>query len=126
MQRMAAAPGDSHYGRLSVMVQYACQVKSLFKVRPTAFRPAPKVWSAVVHLVPYRVKPYVAKDFSLFSSLVKAAFCCRRKMLSNALKNQVSQAQWALAGIDPNRRPQTLTVGEFVHLSNVLVGSGDL
>ena len=95
-------------------------------MRPTAFRPAPKVWSAIVRLEPYRVKPHCAKEFLLFAGLVKAAFHCRRKMLSNSLKRQVSPAQWVLAGIDPSRRPQTLTVGEFVHLSNVLVGFGGL
>src|SRR5690606_37339479 len=66
VERMAATPGSKDYGRLSVMVQYFCQVDSLFGVPPECFHPRPKVDSAIVRLKPYRELPLLAHDFELF------------------------------------------------------------
>ena len=71
VDRMAATSGEKHYGRLSVMVQYFCSVQPLFPVPPRAFRPVPKVESAIVQLRPYTEPPYVANDPKLLSKLVR-------------------------------------------------------
>ena len=116
--RLAAVPGDKNYGRLSIMVQYYCQVEPLFQVPPTAFRPAPKVESAIVRLLPYPEPPYPADDLQLLSRLVRACFQQRRKTMRNTLKHMLNAEQLEQLGIDLTRRPETLSVEDFVVLSN--------
>jgi 16S rRNA (adenine1518-N6/adenine1519-N6)-dimethyltransferase len=118
VERMAASPGSQAYGRLSVMVQYYCQVHYLFTVKPGAFYPAPKVDSAIVRLIPYHKLPHVAQDYAYFSDLVLHAFNQRRKTLHNSLKKLVCVQQIKLSGIDPDSRPERLSVADFVNLSN--------
>lgn len=118
-ERLAAAPGGGHYGRLSVMVQYRCRVERLFGVGPGAFNPPPKVESAVVRLTPQTPAP-AARDEPALARLVRAAFSQRRKTLRNALRTLVSEEGIRAAGIDPRRRPETLSVAEFVQLTNAL------
>lgn len=120
VDRLAAEPGTSDYGRLSVMMQYCCEVSPLFQVTPGSFRPTPKVDSAVVRLQPYRTPPYPCRDEKLLSNLVRQAFAQRRKTLRNNLKGLLSSEQITAAGIDPGARAETLTVAQFVHLANVL------
>ncbi len=117
VERLSACPGSHAYGRLSVMVQYFCQVDYLFTVKPGAFYPAPKVDSAIVRLIPHASIPFVAQDFSRFSQIVLQAFNQRRKTLHNSLKKFLSSAQIASCGIDPNARPEQLSVEEFVRLA---------
>lgn len=117
--RLVALPSHNTYGRLSVMIQYACQVKRLFDVAPHAFSPPPKVMSSIVTLRPYAKKPYVAKDFTLFSKIVATAFQHRRKTLKNALRSLVSTDIFEKIDLDPLRRPETLSVEEYVKLSNL-------
>ena len=118
VERLAAKPGESAYGRLSVMVQYYCQVSYLFTVKPGAFYPAPKVDSAIVRLIPHPALPYVAKDFNFFSQIVLHAFNQRRKTLQNSLKTLLTTEQIKASGIDPTIRPEQLSVADFVQLSN--------
>ncbi len=120
VERMAAAPGGGDYGRLSVMVQYRCRVQMLFRIGPGAFTPPPKVESAFVRLVPHASLPHPARDEGLFARLVRQAFGRRRKTLRNALRGLADLRDFAAAGIDPGRRPETLFVSEFVALSNHL------
>lgn len=120
VERLAAKPGDAAYGRLSVMVQYYCQVSYLFTVKPGAFYPAPKVDSAIVRLIPHPNLPHVAKDFNFFSQLVLHAFNQRRKTLQNSLKNLLTIEQIQTSNIDPGIRPEQLSVADFVCLSNQL------
>lgn len=120
VDRLAAAAGMPDYGRLSVMMQYRCEVTPLFQVAPGSFNPAPKVDSAVVKLQPYTVPPYPCSDEKLLSNLVRQAFGQRRKTLRNNLKGQLSNEQITAAGIDPGSRAETLTVAQFVHLANTL------
>lgn len=123
-ERLAAVSGGNHYGRLSVMVQYRCQVQRLFDVSPQAFYPPPKVQSSIVHLVPYRELPYRAKNEILFSSLVKEAFGQRRKTLRNSLKHRIQGAMWAHLPVDPAMRAENVSVQDFVKLSNALSAIG--
>jgi 16S rRNA (adenine1518-N6/adenine1519-N6)-dimethyltransferase len=118
VDRMAAAPGDADYGRLSVMIQYACAVDALFVVPPGAFWPAPKVHSRVVQLTPYPVLPHPAADERRFADIVQRAFAQRRKTLRNSLSGVVGPDEFAAAGIDAGRRPETLSVAEFVALAD--------
>jgi len=118
VDRMAAAPGGKTYGRLSVMVQYHCQVEPLFVIRPGAFNPPPKVDSALVRLTPYRPPPVTAADPERFTRLVQHAFSQRRKILRNSLAGLADGPAFAAAGIDPVRRAETLSVAEYVGLAN--------
>ena len=119
VERMAAGPGEEAYGRLSVMLQYRCRVEPLFTVGPEAFRPPPKVWSAVVRLVPRETSPVVVRDESRFAEIVRRAFAQRRKTLRNSLRDALDATQIAAAGIDPGARPETLDLEAFAALSEV-------
>jgi 16S rRNA (adenine1518-N6/adenine1519-N6)-dimethyltransferase len=118
VDRMAAAPGSKVYGRLSVMLQASCQVTGLFKVPPGAFRPPPKVDSAVVRLVPKPVAEIGIDDPARFAAIVRAAFGQRRKTLRNALGGVCESDQIVAAGIDPQCRAEQLAVSDFVRLAN--------
>jgi 16S rRNA (adenine1518-N6/adenine1519-N6)-dimethyltransferase len=116
--RMTAAPATPDYGRLTVMLQATFEVERLFTVPAGAFRPAPKVESAVARLVPLgAARPPIA-DAARFAGVVAAAFSQRRKTLRNALASVVTPEAFAAAGIDPQRRGETLSVAEFVALAD--------
>jgi 16S rRNA (adenine1518-N6/adenine1519-N6)-dimethyltransferase len=119
VDRMAAAPGSKVYGRLSVMLQAYCAVTSLFKVPPGAFRPPPKVDSAVVRLVPRPPQQIGIDDPRRFADVVRAAFGQRRKTLRNALGGVCTAEQIIAAGIDPQTRAEQLQVADFVRLANL-------
>jgi len=119
-ERIAAKPGGKDYGVLSIMVQYYADSSLQFIIPKEAFRPSPKVDSAVVHM---RIldKPSVAvRDEELFFRIVRTTFSQRRKMLSNSLKKvHEDVAEWLhKAGIDPHRRPETLSMEEFASLAD--------
>lgn len=121
-ERIAAVPGGKVYGSLSVLTQLYCDARIALRVPPGAFRPPPKVESAVVHLRVLR-GPRVVTDEARFHAVVHAAFAQRRKMLANALASglglPVARARRAAvaAGIDPSRRAETLSIVEFAGLS---------
>ena len=120
VDRMAATPGGKVYGRLSVMLQAYCDVEPLFDVPPAAFRPPPKVDSAVVRLLPRAPGTISIVDRALFERLVRDAFGQRRKTLRNALSALCTDADFAATGIRPQARPEELAVAEFVTLANHL------
>lgn len=120
VDRMAAQPGDSAYGRLGIMVQYRCKVESLFNVPPTAFHPQPKVDSAIVRLTPYDTLPCPAKDANQLAKVVTASFNQRRKTIRNNLKKLISAEQLEALGIDPGLRPENLSLQNFVAISDTL------
>lgn len=122
-ERMTAAPGGKEYGALSVAMQYYTEPEMAFIVPPDCFIPRPSVDSAVVVCKNRTTSPVDICDEKLFFKVVKAAFSLRRKMLSNALKNmgitsQQAQEWLALAGIDPKRRGETLSLQDFANLTN--------
>ncbi|MFT3896865.1 MAG: 16S rRNA (adenine(1518)-N(6)/adenine(1519)-N(6))-dimethyltransferase RsmA [Thermomonas sp.] len=119
VDRMAAPPGSKVYGRLSVMLQAYCSVTPLFTVPPGAFRPAPKVDSAVVRLVPRAADAVGIRDHGRFAAIVRAAFGQRRKTLRNALSGTVEAEAIAAAGLDPGARAEQLSVADFVRLANL-------
>jgi 16S rRNA (adenine1518-N6/adenine1519-N6)-dimethyltransferase len=125
-ERLAAPPGSKIYGSLSVLTQLYCDVRLALRVPPRAFRPPPKVDSAVVHL---RVLPgprVAMRDERRFHTIVRAAFAQRRKMLANtlaaglALPLDTARESVARAGVDPRRRAETLTIEEFAALASQL------
>ena len=122
VERMAAAPGSKTYGRLSVMLQLRCTVEPLLRVPPGAFRPPPKVDSAVVRLVPLPAHALPDVDFTLVEKIVRAAFGQRRKTLSNALRDIASPAQIDAAGLDPRARAEQLAPSAYVALALFLAG----
>jgi 16S rRNA (adenine1518-N6/adenine1519-N6)-dimethyltransferase len=121
--RLTAAPGTADYGRLAVLAQWAAQVDGVFDLAPGAFKPPPKVHSRVVRLTPYAIPPIPARLADL-ERVTAAAFGQRRKMLRSSLKaaSPDPSGLCALAGIDPTRRAETLTVAEFAALANALPG----
>ena len=118
VDRLSAAPGSKTYGRLSIMIQYHCRVMPLIPVPPESFRPAPKVQSAVVRLKPHKVMPCVAENEDLLSKVVAQSFQMRRKTLRNCLKPFADHLASASEVIDMGRRPEQLSVKDFVTLSN--------
>lgn len=119
VDRMTAEPGTKVYGRLSVMVQTFCSAQRLFVVPAGAFRPAPKVSSAVVRLRPHRPLPYPLADPAWHARIVGAAFAQRRKTLRNSLSGLVTPEQMIELEIDPRARAETLSVAHFAALANV-------
>ena len=121
VQRMAAVPGDNNYGRLGIMTQYFCKVQPLFEVGSGAFRPAPKVDSAIVRLVPHGTLPHPARDLTTLQAVVRTAFNARRKTLRKALGGLVSVAQLQSLGINDGLRPENLGLTDYVAIADLLV-----
>lgn len=119
VDRLAATQGSA-YGRLSIMIQYHCQVEALLPVPAEAFHPAPKVASGVVRLIPYMTPPYPCDDLQLLSDVVRIAFNQRRKTLRNNLRNLLSADHLHDLGIDPHKRPEQLPLKKYVKMANFL------
>ncbi|MBZ3927923.1 16S rRNA (adenine(1518)-N(6)/adenine(1519)-N(6))-dimethyltransferase RsmA [Xanthomonas citri] len=119
VDRMAAGPGSKVYGRLSVMLQAYCEVTALFVVPPGAFRPPPKVDSAVVRLVPRDPATVLINDRRRFADVVRAGFGQRRKTLRNALSAICEPAHFDAAQVRPDARAEQLEVADFIRLANV-------
>jgi 16S rRNA (adenine1518-N6/adenine1519-N6)-dimethyltransferase len=122
VDRMVSKPSDSEYGRLSVMLQYRFRLERLFEVPPGAFRPQPKVHSAVARLVPRAPEELGALSEDDFSRVVARAFSMRRKTLRNTLSGLISATELADLGIDAGKRAQDLPVAAFVTIANRLAG----
>jgi 16S rRNA (adenine1518-N6/adenine1519-N6)-dimethyltransferase len=120
VDRLAAKPGEKLYGRLGIMAQYYCQIEPLFIVPPEAFDPVPKVDSAIVRLMPYKEKPHVAKCLKTLENVVRTSFSMRRKTLRNNLKGIVEAQELENLGINPTRRPETLSLVEFISIADHL------
>jgi 16S rRNA (adenine1518-N6/adenine1519-N6)-dimethyltransferase len=102
------------------MAQYFCNVELLLVVPPEAFQPKPKVFSAFCRFIPKPKAMLNAKNEIIFAKIVKEAFTYRRKILGNSLKKYITVDKLQSLGIDPTRRAETLSVDEFVQLSNII------
>ena len=118
VKRLAAGPGSKTYGRLGIMTQYFCHVESLFEVPPEAFSPRPKVTSAIVRLTPHSELPFPARNIDTLATLLRTAFNLRRKTLRNSLKTLMPREQMEALAVDLNARPETLSLEQFVDISN--------
>lgn len=121
--RLNAGPGTKDYGSLSVLVSYYADTELVRLVTPESFIPKPKVDSVVIRLDRLKEKRVSPKDEALFFKLVRQSFAMRRKTLHNTLKPMgidpsVMTKAFALAGVDPSRRGETLTIEEFCELSD--------
>ena len=113
--RLAAKPGGKEYGALSVGVQAQCRVEKVLTVKAGAFRPPPKVHSAVVRLTPLAEPLVRPEEVSAFRVFVTACFSKRRKQLKNAVPG-LTEADLEALGIDPTIRPERLPPEDFVRL----------
>jgi 16S rRNA (adenine1518-N6/adenine1519-N6)-dimethyltransferase len=116
-ERICAAPGTKDYGRLSVLAQWRCECSIAFDISARAFTPPPKVTSSVVQFEP-RPNPLPCERAKL-ERVTAAAFGQRRKMLRASLKALGGESLLGRAGIDGQRRAETLAVPEFVALANL-------
>ncbi|MBC7279897.1 16S rRNA (adenine(1518)-N(6)/adenine(1519)-N(6))-dimethyltransferase RsmA [Hoeflea sp.] len=117
-QRIVAAPGSNHYGRLGVLAGWLTHSEILFDVPPQAFTPPPKVTSSVVSILPLTER--LPCDLGKLERVTHAAFGQRRKMLRQSVKPLGGEALLARVGIDPTRRAETLSVEEFCTLALAL------
>jgi len=131
-ERIVAAPGGRDYGIVSVQAQLLFDCELLFEVGPDAFTPRPKVSSALIRLTPLPEPRFPVKDLILCRRLIRAAFAHRRKTLRNSFgaapglpPRETLVAALEAAGIDPQRRPETVTVAEYARLSNIIFEEGN-
>lgn len=122
VDRMVAAPSTPEYGRLSVMLQTRFRMRRLFRVAPGAFRPPPKVESAIVCLEPRTDAPLTGIDLNRFARIVAGAFSARRKTLRNSLRLEL--AEFAALGLDPMLRAENLSPEDFVRVARQLGARG--
>lgn len=135
VERIVAPPGGKECGYLSVLVQFYCEAEKLFDIPPGAFRPVPKVISSVVRL---KVRPQPAaevNDEELFFELTKTLFAQRRKTILNNLRAGAERLELAdaarvkhlldQAGLDPQRRAETLSIAELARLANFISAPAD-
>ena len=120
VERMVAAHSTPEYGRLSVALQTRFRMQKLFNVSKGAFRPPPKVESAVVRMEPLAEAP--ALENTRFDDLLRGAFSSRRKQLRNALP--LAAADFTKLGIDPSARPENLSPADYVRIAQY-IGSGE-
>lgn len=120
VQRLAAGPNSKDYGRLSVMVQFFCDVIPLLEVPPHAFRPAPKVVSAVVRLLPKNLSTEQKALYPFLNEVTIQAFSTRRKTIHNSLSKLFSKEDLTALNIDLNLRAENLKLNDFVNLAKLL------
>ena len=120
VERMVAEPSTPEYGRLSVMLQCRFHMEKLLDVPPQSFRPAPKVDSAIVRMIPLPASEVWVRNEKLFAKVVAAAFGQRRKTLRNTLRGYLNEADFEKLGIDAQLRAENLGVGEFAKVANYI------
>ena len=122
VDRLAAVPGNRHWGRLGIMAQYYCEVEKLFEVPPEAFDPRPKVQSAIVRLTPRPAATRPDCDADLLRQVVQSAFGQRRKTLRNNLKGLIDTDGLETLGIDPSARAESLELSQFIEITAAIHG----
>lgn len=120
VDRMVAVPSTPDYGRLSVMLQYRFDMEQVFNVPANAFRPAPKVESAIVRMNPRSRSQLTVLDDALFAKIVSTAFSQRRKTLRNTLKHYLTQQDFDALDIDSGLRAENLAMERFIAIANFL------
>ncbi|WP_051685822.1 16S rRNA (adenine(1518)-N(6)/adenine(1519)-N(6))-dimethyltransferase RsmA [Rheinheimera texasensis] len=125
VERMTAGHGSKTFGRLSVMTQFFCQAIPVVEVGPGAFKPAPKVDSAVVRLIPKPVAERADVPVAVLNRVCLEAFNQRRKTLRNCFSNFATASDIEALGIDPGLRPEQLPVSEFIRVAQWLAQRPD-
>ncbi|NBD94975.1 MAG: 16S rRNA (adenine(1518)-N(6)/adenine(1519)-N(6))-dimethyltransferase, partial [Gammaproteobacteria bacterium] len=111
---------SKQYGRLTVMAAFHCRMERLFKVPPGAFRPPPKVDSAIIRMVPKTLDQAMLERLPRLDEVVRRAFGQRRKTLRNALKGLLDEKAIEAAGVDPKARAETLALERYLALADQL------
>ena len=120
VQRMTASHGSKAYGRLSVMTQYYCQDMPVVEVGPGAFKPAPKVDSAVVRLIPKAISERAVVPAEVLNRVCLEAFNQRRKTIRNCFSNFATAEQLEALQLTPTLRPEQLSVEQFITVAKWL------
>ncbi len=118
VDRLVAPPGTKQYGRLSVMASFHCRMERLFSVPPDAFRPPPKVDSAIIRMRPKALDKETLARLPQLEEVVRRAFGQRRKTLRNALKGLLDESAIKSAGVDPAARAETISLQGFIDLAD--------
>ncbi|MBB1328159.1 16S rRNA (adenine(1518)-N(6)/adenine(1519)-N(6))-dimethyltransferase RsmA [Pseudoalteromonas sp. SR43-7] len=118
VKRMVASPGSKTFGRLSVMTQYYCNAMPVVEVPPECFKPAPKVDSAVIRLIPKKPEQRTAKSVKILNTVCLEAFNQRRKTLRNSLGNLLTAEELTSIGIDITLRAERLSLQQFIDIAN--------
>ncbi|WP_100656079.1 16S rRNA (adenine(1518)-N(6)/adenine(1519)-N(6))-dimethyltransferase RsmA [Alteromonas flava] len=125
VNRLAAGPNHKNYGRLSVMAQYYCQVMPVLPVPPSAFKPPPKVDSAIVRLIPYIEPPVAVDNIARLNQVCAMAFNQRRKTIRNSLKELIADEDWSELNISPDLRAENLALTDYAELANFVEKHSD-
>ncbi|MEM7401462.1 MAG: 16S rRNA (adenine(1518)-N(6)/adenine(1519)-N(6))-dimethyltransferase RsmA [Pseudomonadota bacterium] len=123
VDRITATAGNTNYSRLSVMMQTNYKVLSLFDISPDQFTPPPKVQSSFMRLIPTNEFVKQIEDTKTFSKIIETAFHQRRKTIKNSLASLANEEQLINANIQPNLRPQEISIQQYIRLSNLLTKS---
>ena len=118
-QRITAEVGGAAYGRLAVMAQWLCQVRSVFDIPPQAFVPPPKVTSSVVQLIP-RDQPLAPADKTCLEDVTRALFGQRRKMLRSSIKTLKTDGLLDGLDLSGDERPERLNIEDFCAIAEAL------
>lgn len=117
-ERIAAKPGNKKFGQLSVMLQWRYHIELLFPVEPNSFQPIPCVDSVFIRMTPY-TKPLKCNK-TLLKKTVSHAFSQRRKFICNSINNLFSLNDLKTVNINPQCRPESITIQQYVALANLL------
>ena len=119
-ERISSPPGNKIYGRLSIIIQYFYDVEKLFDVAPNSFNPPPKINSSMVELIPKKEFKEKILNFVNFEKITKLAFGQKRKTIKNNFREVLSEADFKILNINPQNRPETLGVDDFVRIENYM------
>ena len=119
-ERISSPPGNKIYGRLSIIIQYFYDVEKLFDVAPNSFNPPPKINSSIVELIPKKEFKEKILNFVNFEKITKLAFGQKRKTIKNNFREVLSEADFEILNINPQNRPETLGVDDFVRIENYM------
>ena len=119
-ERISSPPGNKIYGRLSIVIQYFYKVEKLFDVAPNSFNPPPKINSSIVELIPKKEFKEKILNFVNFEKITKLAFGQKRKTIKNNFREVLSEADFEILNINPQNRPETLGVDDFVRIENYM------
>lgn len=120
LNRLVAYPHNKEYGRLTVMVQYYCNIIPILSVPSVAFTPVPKVDSYLVRLVPHKKLPNTVTDTGILKQITTKAFNQRRKIICNSLNQFFTAKQLTMIDIDPNVRAENISVAQYCQMANYL------
>ena len=119
-ERISSPPGNKIFGRLSIIIQYFYKVEKLFDVAPSSFKPSPKIYSSIVELIPKKEFKEKILNFVNFEKITKLAFGKKRKTIKNNFREVLSEADFELLNINPQNRPETLGVDDYVRIENYM------